>query len=243
MAGYGADLSFDEAAMAALPTGTDHESKVARRALFRQADMNGNGICSLAEVDRLIVSVLVIEGVKIMKPVINRAFHAARDIVPAMGAIGPHYVDFHEFRYFLIYLKHYLELFLIFAASDGKDHTGKYSDRRLSYPEFQKVIPQLLEWGLEDETTSMIQSDPQAVYRDIDANGGGIVLFDEFAHWALWNHLFKLDGNDDADMEEALEVLKKQKPNLCGQGFVFDQSLPRKVPLRCQDFWSGLLGW
>jgi len=217
MAGYGASLAFDEQAMKNLPIGRDPESTSARRQLFRQADMNGNGITSLAECDRLIVTVLNIEGVKIMKPVIDRAFHAARDIVPPVGAFLPHYVDFHEFRYFLIYLKHYLELFLIFCSVDQKDHTGKYSDRRMSYPEFESALPHLIEWGLEDETAAQLKKDPRVVFRDLDANGGGVVLFDEFAHWALWNHLFQLDGNDDADMEEALEVLKKQKPNLCGK--------------------------
>eukprot|EP00416_Gambierdiscus_australes_P022039 CAMPEP_0171063322 /NCGR_PEP_ID=MMETSP0766_2-20121228/5582_1 /TAXON_ID=439317 /ORGANISM="Gambierdiscus australes, Strain CAWD 149" /LENGTH=533 /DNA_ID=CAMNT_0011519207 /DNA_START=69 /DNA_END=1670 /DNA_ORIENTATION=+ len=179
--------------------------------------MNGNGITSLAECDRLIVTVLHIEGVKIMKPVINRAFHAARDIVPSVGSISPHYVDFHEFRYFLIYLQHYLELFLVFCACDSTKVRGRYSDRRMSYPEFERAIPRLVEWGLEEDVERVIMKHPQAVFRVIDDNGGGVVLFDEFAHWALWYHIFNLDGDDDADMAEALDVLRKQKPNLCGK--------------------------
>lgn len=242
MAGYGASLAFDEKAMQALPIGRDKESTVARRQLFRQADMNGNGITSLAECDRLIVAVLNIEGLKIMKPVINRAFHAARDIVPACGAIGPHYVDFHEFRYFLIYLKHYLELFLIFAGVDQKDHTGKYSDRRMSYPEFEAALPKLIEWGLEDETLAKVREDPRLVYQDLDANGGGVVLFDEFAHWALWNHLFKMDGDDDADMEEALEVLRKQKPNLCGKDLTSIKASKAKYRADAKISGQGCLG-
>jgi hypothetical protein len=217
MAGYGASLDFDEQAMRNLPVGRDKESVMERKKMFRLADYNGNGICSLAECDRLIVSVLHIQGVKIMKPVINRAFHAARDIVPSVGSIGPHYVDLHEFRYFLLYLQHYLELFLIFAELDSTKVRGKYSDRRMSYPEFEVAIPKLIAWGLEPEVERVIQSNPQAVFQSIDDNGGGVVLFDEFAHWALWNHIFKLNGEDDEDMEEALDVLRKQKPNLCGK--------------------------
>lgn len=215
MAGYGASLAFDEEAVQNLPVGTDRESVAERKKMFRLADMNGNGITSLAECDRLIVSVLAIEGVKIMKPVINRAFHAARDIVPSVGSISPHYVDFHEFRYFLIYLKLYLELFLMFNSMDRKVG-GKYSDRRLSYDEFEAAIPMLLQWGLTDDTSEQLESDPQSVYQEIDDNGGGVVLFDEFAHWALWHHIFQLDGSDDG-LEEALDVLRKQKPNLCGK--------------------------
>jgi len=152
-----------------------------------------------------------------MKPVINRAFHAARDIVPSVGSISPHYVDLHEFRYFLIYLMHYLDLFLVFCECDSTKVRGKYSDRRMSYAEFERAIPKLLAWGLEEDVARVIQSHPQAVFQAIDDNGGGVVLFDEFAHWALWHHIFQLDGDDDEDMEEALEVLRKQKPNLCGK--------------------------
>eukprot|EP00927_Polykrikos_kofoidii_P040295 TRINITY_DN3447_c0_g1_i1.p1 TRINITY_DN3447_c0_g1~~TRINITY_DN3447_c0_g1_i1.p1 ORF type:complete len:701 (-),score=137.96 TRINITY_DN3447_c0_g1_i1:125-2179(-) len=218
MAGYGASLAFDKEAMDNLPIGTDNDSKIARRKLFRQADMNGNGITSLAECDRLIVSVLAIEGVKIMKPVINRAFHAARDIVPAVGSISDSYIDFNEFRYFLIYLKLYLELFLMYAGSDHKV-SGKYSDRRLSFTEFEAAVPRLIEWGLEPGLAERLQNDPAEVFREIDDNGGGVVLFDEFAHWALWSHVWHADGMADADagLAEAVAVLKKQKPNLCGK--------------------------
>lgn len=242
MAGYGASLTFDEEAMRNLPVGKDPASVAERKKMFRLADMNGNGITSLAECDRLIVSVLNIEGVKIMKPVINRAFHAARDIVPAVGSISPHYVDFHEFRYFLIYLKFYLELFLLFAQMDSTKARGKYSDRRVSYPEFELAVPQLLEWGLTDDVSDLIQEDPQAVWRDLDANGGGVVLFDEFAHWALWHHMFNEDGKDDRDMEEALEVLRKQKPNLCGKDLTAIRASKAKYRADARISGQGCLG-
>eukprot|EP00928_Gymnodinium_smaydae_P064618 TRINITY_DN47900_c0_g1_i1.p1 TRINITY_DN47900_c0_g1~~TRINITY_DN47900_c0_g1_i1.p1 ORF type:complete len:608 (+),score=84.24 TRINITY_DN47900_c0_g1_i1:77-1900(+) len=242
MAGYGASLDFDEKAMQDLPTGKDAESTSRRRALFRQADMNGNGIVSLAECDRLIVTVLAIKGVKIMKPVINRAFHAARDIVPSVGEISAHYVDFHEFRFFLIYLKHYLELFLIFCNVEHRKDKGKYSDRRMSYAEFEAAIPQLLKWGVDTEVEKLLRRDPAAVFRDIDANGGGVVLFDEFAHWALWNHLFHLDGSDDGELEEALEVLKKQKPNLCGKDLASVKAAKAKYRVDAKISGQGCLG-
>mmetsp|Transcript_944 Transcript_944/g.2098 ORF Transcript_944/g.2098 Transcript_944/m.2098 type:complete len:459 (-) Transcript_944:146-1522(-) len=218
MAGYGAKLAVDMKEVEALPTGNAPEETARRRRMFCQGDMNGNGIMSLAECDRLIVTVLHIEGLKSMKPVINRAFHAARDIVPPVGDFSPYYIDFHEFRYFLIYLKHYLDLFMIFSKLDVKDAgDGRYSDRRISIKEFKAGVPILLRWGLEPSVASKIESDPEGVFADLDDNGGGVVLFDEFAHWALYNHLFALDGGDDDGMAEALEVLRQQKPNLCGK--------------------------
>eukprot|EP00931_Biecheleriopsis_adriatica_P035506 TRINITY_DN20433_c0_g1_i2.p1 TRINITY_DN20433_c0_g1~~TRINITY_DN20433_c0_g1_i2.p1 ORF type:complete len:633 (+),score=134.49 TRINITY_DN20433_c0_g1_i2:56-1954(+) len=242
MAGYGASLDFDKEAMENLPVGRDPDSAARRKALFRQADMNGNGICSLAECDRLIVTVLAIEGVKIMKPVINRAFHAARDVVPSVGSISPHYVDLNEFRFFLLYLKHYLQLFIFFDGMDVKSAGGgKYSDRRLSYREFERAIPKILEWGVDDEVARMLRRDPQAVFRSIDDNGGGVVLFDEFAHWALWNHLFNEDA-DDADMEEALDVLRKQKPNLCGKDLTSIKAAKAKYRVDAKISGQGCLG-
>jgi len=242
MAGYGGSLAYDVEAMRKLPIGQDKDSIAERRTLFKQADMNGNGITSLAECDRLVVTILNVEGVKKMKPVINRAFHAARDIVPSVGQISPHYVDFHEFRYFLIYLKHYLELFIVFCTIEHDKDKGKYSDRRMSFPEFQKCIPHIIEWGVEEEVAKLLKSDPAAVFRDIDDNGGGIVLFDEFAHWALWNHMFALDGDDDAGMEEALEVLRKQKPNLCGKDLTSIKAGKAKYRVDAKISGQGCLG-
>jgi len=235
-------LDFDEGAMRSLPVGRDPDSTAQRKKLFRQADMNGNGICSLAECDRLIVTVLNIKGVRIMKPVINRAFHAARDIVPSVGTISPHYVDLHEFRYFLLYLMHYLDMFLVFCACDSTKVRGKYSDRRMSYPEFERAIPMLLDWGLEDDVERVVQAHPQAVFQVIDDNGGGVVLFDEFAHWALWFHCFKQDGDDDEDMVEALEVLKKQKPNLCGKDLTSIRASKAKYRADARISGQGCLG-
>merc|ERR1719171_794978 len=188
--------------------------------MFCQADMSGNGICSLAECDRLIVDVLRIQGVSQLKPVINRAFHAARDIVPPVGDFSPHYVDFYEFRFFLIYLRHYLELFMMFDQIDakkaGKTGSGSYSDRRMSFNEFKAAVPRLIDWGVGDELAARLETDPKEVFQEVDANGGGVILFDEFAHWGLYAHIWAADGaSDGSGMTEAYEVLKKQKPNLC----------------------------
>jgi hypothetical protein len=37
--------------------------------------------------------------------------------------------------------------------------------------------------------------DPEATFRQIDENGGGYILFDEFCHWAIKQNL----DIDDAD--------------------------------------------
>ena len=68
----------DWAALSAkLPTGTDAASTARRKELWKRADPNGNGFMSSAEVD-LMVREVVGEELFSAKPVIQRAFHAAR---------------------------------------------------------------------------------------------------------------------------------------------------------------------
>ena len=222
----------DEPALAALPTGKDKAERKERAKLFQQADGNGNGILSLAEADNLVKRLLNVDGMGDLRPVINRSFHAARDIVPPVGNFSPHYIDRYEFRFFLLYLQHYLELWKLFAAlqigpeglksDSGRKLDGRFDhDKRLSFAEFQKGLPMLLAWPkLHPATKKRLETDPAKVWREeMDDNEGGLVLFDEFAHWILYCEIFTHDeDDDDAELEEALEVLKKQKPNLCGKG-------------------------
>ena len=49
-------------------------------------------------------------------------------------------------------------------------------DGRIDVEEFKAGCAQLSRYGLEVKN-------PEAEFARIDANGGGIVLFDEFAHW------------------------------------------------------------
>ena len=46
------------------------------------------------------------------------------------------------------------------------------------FQEFEAALHLLEEWGVKIE-------DHEAAFNEIDANGGGQVLFGEFAHWAL----------------------------------------------------------
>ncbi len=71
---------FDWGLMSAkLPTKNDKESKKQRQKLFKNFDPNGNGVLSLAECDKGIRDVLAIPQLFDMKPVIIRAFTAAKD--------------------------------------------------------------------------------------------------------------------------------------------------------------------
>merc|ERR1719478_1404635 len=122
----------DKAALhAQLPIGRDPSSKLARSKLFSRFDPNGNGILSLAEVDKGLKQILQLAGIEDCTPAINRAFHAARDAAPPVASFSNDYIDKNEFRVLLVYLRHYVELFELFSSIDTS------GDRRVRLPEFQ----------------------------------------------------------------------------------------------------------
>jgi hypothetical protein len=89
-------------------------------------DFNGNGLLSLAEVDKGLRDLKLPVLFKI-KPVILRAFVAAKSKSPGGN---DDYVEYKEFRHLLKYLRMYFEYWIAFAQID----TDK--DRRISFNEF-----------------------------------------------------------------------------------------------------------
>jgi hypothetical protein len=71
---------------------TEHVAR--RKELFKQIDMNGNGYVSLAEMDKGIRDVLKCREIFDAKPVIARAFHAAKNAVKSSqkDKLGDDYV-------------------------------------------------------------------------------------------------------------------------------------------------------
>ena len=195
------------AELASLPTAKTAQDKAARNLLFASMDGNGNGYLSLAEIDGGMKSMLPGNAAR-AKPAVMRAFQAAkvarpsgsqpnaslRDDVVERGA---------EFRLFLLYLKRYLELLAAFERLDAD------GDRRLDVDEFTEAcrIGLLSTWGVNVD-------DAEEEFRKMDLDGGGKVLFDEFAHWALCRHL-RLEGSEKEDEEE---LPMPAQPNLAATG-------------------------
>jgi hypothetical protein len=45
--------------------------------------------------------------------------------------------------------------------------------------------------------------DPEECFKEIDKNGGGFILFDEFAEWAIQKNLdLNDDDNNDSDVDQ-----------------------------------------
>ena len=119
------------------------------------------------------------------KPVIMRAFTAAKTKGKHHGGHNDDYVTKGEYRWLLQYIRQYYILWVAFEEID----TG--NDRRVGHAEFIKAVPHMESWGLD-------MSDPEAMWKECDANGGGQILFDEFCHWAISKHI----ENDDHEHHE-----------------------------------------
>lgn len=143
-------------------------SAAKRKQLFSRIDPNGNGLLSLAELDKGIIELWPHFN---NKPAIMRAYKAADN--NGTGFIGKR-----EFEYFLRYLVHYNNLWAAFADVDAS------GDRRISLQEFLAVRDRL-QVGNEAEA--------RAAFLQMDRNHGGFVLFEEFCDWMAKNKaLFEL---------------------------------------------------
>lgn len=169
-----------------LPTSRSAEDKQHRIDIFRQFDVNSNGYLSLAEVDKGVKDVLKVEELFDAKPVLIRAFTAAKAVNDK--ARHSDYVEFCEFRLLLVYLKHYLELWDMFEVISN-------NGRRIDFEEFKKALKTMESWGHAPVTNA------EDEFKAIDKNGGGYILFDEFSAWALHKHLHLEKDFMDDDFE------------------------------------------
>ncbi len=102
-----------------LPTEKTNEDRAQRKRMFSSFDPNGNGVLSLAEVDKGIRDVLKCDEMFDCKPAIMRAFQHAKNLVKSRrGELGDDYVELREFRYLLLSLKQYFTYFQMFDAVD-----------------------------------------------------------------------------------------------------------------------------
>lgn len=196
-AGVPAGTVIDAADLAklndALPTGRTAADKSRRDKLFSDFDPNGNGFLSLAEIDKALRDAVKLPFLFECKPVIIRAFQAARKAVPPSAANhNGDFVSKRTFRLLLWYLKQYFNVWKIFSECDES------GDRRVSEDEFSTAITKLVELGIVSPLES---KDPHGLFREVDADGGGMILFEEFANWVLSRNIARMEDDDGVDDE------------------------------------------
>jgi hypothetical protein len=134
------------------------------KALWKQLDFNGNNIVSLAEIDKLAVERYPLLN---KKPALMRAYKKTTG-KGTSSSTDCDFVEFAELGDLLKNLFYFNRLYHIFDKIDTDD------DKRIDLPELKQGLALL---KLEGKHKA------EDVFKAIDANGGGIILFDEFCTW------------------------------------------------------------
>ena len=80
--------------------------------------MNGNGLLSLAELDKGLRDVIQLPALFKTKPVLLRAFTAAKTKVKSKSIHGDDYIEKKEYRFLMKYLRMYCEYWIAFSMID-----------------------------------------------------------------------------------------------------------------------------
>eukprot|EP00941_MAST-03F_sp_MAST-3F-sp1_P002526 g2526.t1 len=169
--------------------------------LWNSVDLNGNGICSLSEIERLIVTIPGLQKLN-HKAAIRRAYK--RTIV---NQDEGDWVEKHEFPSLLQNIYYFNKLWKYFEKDD-KDH-----DRRMQFEEFVSLS--------KDFGVTLTEAEAKLTFKRMDTNGGGMVLFDEFCRFVARMSSgapvrLLYDDNFDKTTKEKLEN-KRNLKNLHGK--------------------------
>lgn len=138
------------------------KSSTELRKVWNAMDGNGSGKISLAEIDNWAEKKMPILD---NKPALMRAYK----LTTLRDGDGDSYVEKKEFPALLRNLVYFNRVFAVFDAIDTGD------DRRMDLAEFKKGLPHV---GM-----NLPDDEAEAMFAEIDTNGGGQVLFDEFCIW------------------------------------------------------------
>jgi len=134
-----------EALRKTFPSDRTPSQAAARKQLFKMMDYNGNGMISLAEVDKCIIENLGLGDV-FPKKVMLRAFYAANQVAPKNGTLTDDMVTFSEFRVLMCALRRYLECYEVFDVVDSLVER----DGRIDTAEVEKAADILKQYGLPE---------------------------------------------------------------------------------------------
>eukprot|EP00055_Hartaetosiga_balthica_P008040 m.28757 g.28757 ORF g.28757 m.28757 type:complete len:647 (-) comp6087_c0_seq2:263-2203(-) len=133
------------------------------QSFWKEMDFNGNNIVSLAEIDKFV-------GARFPKLNNKPALMRAYKQTTLKDGDKDAWVEKKEFPFLLRNLLYFNVLY------DAFDDIDKDDDRRMDFDEFKQ--------GMGVLNISMDDADAQGEFSAMDANDGGLVLFDEFAAWA-----------------------------------------------------------
>ena len=150
--------------------------KATLREVWAHCDNNGNGITSLAEVDGMVHFYVRSQKHRLYsffrnlynKNALIRAYKHTR--LNDTTSDKDDWIQRHEFPALLKNLHFFNQLWQVFDELDVED------DRRVDFNEFRT--------GLANMDIVCDTEQAREIFDDIDDNGGGYMLFDEFCHCA-----------------------------------------------------------
>jgi hypothetical protein len=185
----------------------------ARTKAWHAADPNGNGFLSLAETDKWIRDVTEDklgegEGKRIwelFRPSYIRAFNAANGLAPAKKltkrASTDDYVSWSEFRVLIACICNYATMDDAFALIDGGGAgVSDDDDRRLSLQEWTAAYPKMKGYAFTAFANSL---SADAVFKQMDSDGKGMVLLKEFCDFIHKGELQQDHGDTERGQKTA----------------------------------------
>ena len=225
----------------------------AREEGFKAADPNGNGLCSLAELETFVLKSLVTKFpragkgkdlqepgkdlFKAYRPCYIRAFTDAKDYEADSGAkiagtkkaTADDFVSKKEFRLFCVYTIIYAAMFDVFAKIDGGG-VGRDAndDKRIEKAEWMAGWKGAQGYGFVAFDSIADKKEAAAAFKKIDDNGGGIVLLDEWCEFIKAGEVAaKTPIGELLNMDEAGGVGTNYK--LAGPARVLGKGAPGKA--------------
>jgi len=166
---------------------------------FRLADPNGNGMCSLAELDCFVKTQLLSiypenqgkvakELYKYYRPCYIRAYNDAKDYKKDDGTViagtedctADDFVSKGEFRLFCAYLCIYAAMFDGFSKIDGYGAGKEGDDRKIDLNEWISGFLTVQSYGFIGLANIDSVETATEVFNLMDKNGGGVVMLDEW---------------------------------------------------------------
>jgi len=170
------------------------EAAALRQELWQTLDMNGNGWCSLAEVDGWILKTLI-NALKAedagdaawrrFRPSYIRAFNDAKDLDGRQEGLHADYVTRREFRMLNAYLCLYATMYDAFSRIDGNAE-GEWDDRRIDADEWERGFASLEQYPFKAVAAILDGADEAtvtSVFQAMDYDKKGMVLLNEFCRF------------------------------------------------------------
>jgi len=170
------------------------EAASLRAELWQTLDMNGNGWCSLAEVDgwiqKTLINALKAEDAgnaawRAFRPSYIRAFNDAKDLDGRVDGMFGDYVTRREFRMLNAYLCLYATMYDAFSRIDGNAE-GEWDDRRIGSDEWERGFSALEHYPFKAVAAILDDADQatiEGVFQAMDFDKKGMVLLNEFCRF------------------------------------------------------------